>query len=214
MQTHFAQLTQYCETHSTPPNEVLHELERETHLKTLSPHMISGRLQGQFLQFISQMIRPKYVLEVGTFTGYAAICLAKGLAEDGVLHTIEINPELEWLAQKYFAKAELDGKIQLHIGDARQLIPAFSINFDLIFIDANKQENDLFYEMCLEKLRPGGFLMVDNVLWSGKVITTAADLDTRLIREFNDKLATDLRVECLMLPLRDGLTLIRKKETS
>lgn len=201
----------YCENHTSLPDPVLYELERETYLKIMSPQMISGRTQGRFLEFISNMLSPKAILEVGTFTGYAAICMARGLATDGVLHTIEVNPELKWIAQKYFAKANLESKIKYHNADARELIPTLDLQFDLIFIDAAKKENDLYYEMLLPKLSPKGYLMIDNVLWSGKVVRDEQDADTQLIMNFNQKVQKDERVKNIMLPLRDGLMLVRKK---
>lgn len=212
MNSFFASLTAYCEDHSTPPDPVLYELERETHLKTLSPQMISGHLQGRLLEFISLMLQPLSILEIGTFTGYATICLARGLQEGGMLHTIEANPELKWIIDKYVAKAGLTEKVTLHVGDAKAIIPALPKSFDLIFIDAAKQDNALFYEMCLSKLRPGGFLLVDNVLWSGKVIQPVQDADTRLISAFNAMVRQDDRVENLVLPVRDGLLLVRRKQ--
>lgn len=211
MQNLHVLISHYCEAHTSPPDPVLAELERETHLKTLSPQMLSAGAQGKLLEFLCYIFQPKSVLEIGTFTGYAAICMARGLAPGGILHTIEVNPELEWLAKKYFEKAGLLEKIKLYIEDASQRIPQFSNNFfDLIFIDAGKQQNDLYYEMCLPKLRKGGLILVDNVLWSGKVVQKTNDPDTALIRAFNDKIQADPRVENLMLPIRDGLFLIRK----
>lgn len=212
MQNLFHLIQNYCEQHSSLPDQVLADLERETHLKTLSPQMLSAGAQGKLFEFLALLMQPKTILEIGAFTGYAAICLARGLAPKGILHTIEVNPELEWLARKYFKKAGLDEKIKLHIGDAAGIIPNFpDENFDLILIDAGKQQNELYYEMCLPKLKEGGFILVDNVLWSGKVVQNAKDADTKLIRAFNTKIQTDERVENLMLPIRDGLFMIRKK---
>ncbi len=204
------QLHAYCEAHTTPPVDVLHELERETHLKTLAPQMMSGRLQGQFLALLSKLMRPQAILEIGTFTGYAAICLAQGLAANGVLHTIEPNRELEHIIRKYVAKAGLEDKIQLHIGRAEQIIPTLDLRFDLVFIDAGKQQNALFYDLVFNKVNIGGLIIVDNVLWSGKVVNEADDADTQLIRAFNDKVHNDPRVENIMLPIRDGILMARK----
>lgn len=211
MKPNFAAMLAYCEAHTSPPSKVLYELERETHLKTLAPQMLSGRLQGQFFSFLSKIYRPKTILEIGTFTGYSAICLSEGLAEGGVLHTIEANPELEQLIRKYIGKAGLEDKIVLHIGQAAAIIPSLQLEWDLVFIDANKQQNALFYDLIFEKVKPGGIIVVDNVLWSGKVITNAKDEDTQLIRAFNDKVNQDERVENMILPIRDGILIARKR---
>lgn len=203
----------YCETHTTPPSSILHELERETHLKTLAPQMLSGHLQGQFLAMLSRIQQPRLVLEIGTFTGYAAICLAQGLQKGGTLHTIEANPELEYLIRKYIAQAGLDDNIQLHIGDALEIIPGLAGPFDMVFIDANKQEYIRYYDLVIDKVAPGGLILSDNVLWSGKVLTAAErekDEDAALIHQFNEKVLRDERVENVMLPLRDGLLIARK----
>lgn len=210
MDSFFKQIHKYCSDHTTEPDSVLLDLERETHLKTMSPNMISGRAQGKLLEFFTRMLRPKTVLEIGTFTGYAAICLAKGMPEGSKLHTIEVNPELEWISKKYAEKAGLTDKIQFHLGDARQVIPTLDYKFDLIFIDAAKFDNEIYYEMVLPKLSPGGFLMIDNVLWFGKVIAAKKRKDERGISAFNEMIQNDPRVENIMIPLRDGLTLIRK----
>jgi len=204
----------YCEQHSSPPDPLLYELERETHLKTLAPQMLSGRLQGQLLQLISRLQQPRLALEIGTFTGYAAICLAQGLKEDGRLHTIEVNPELEYLIRKYLKKAGLEEKVLLHIGDAQKVIPTIAGNFDLVFLDAGKQHYAFYYDLVIDRLNPGGLILADNVLWSGKVTDPeqrARDADTRKLHEFNQKIQQDERVENLMLPLRDGLLIVRKK---
>ncbi|MEL6863780.1 MAG: O-methyltransferase [Bacteroidota bacterium] len=204
-------LHRYCQAHSTAPNTVLQELERETHLKTLAPQMLSGPLQGQLLQMISYMIQPKCILEVGTFTGYASLCLAAGLTAEGQLHTIEANEELEYLIRKYIRKADMEQQIQLHIGDAKTLIPQMDQQFDLVFIDAGKQDNALYFDLIIDKVRPGGYLLADNVLWSGKVADSQyQDRDTQVIRAFNQKVQQDPRVENVMLPLRDGLIILRK----
>lgn len=203
-------LNDYCEAHTTPQSEVLYELERETNLKTLAPQMLSGHLQGQFLTLLSSLMRPKAILEIGTFTGYAAICLAQGLAEDGILHTIEANHEMEQIITKYIKKAGLEHKIQLHLGRAEAIIPTFDILFDLIFIDAGKQQYEIFYDLVFDKVKPGGLIIADNVLWSGKVVSGENDPDTTVIRAFNDKVNHDPRVENIMLPIRDGLLLARK----
>lgn len=205
------QLHAYCEAHTTPPGDVLYELERETHLKTLAPQMLSGHLQGQFLALLSKLMRPQAILEIGTFTGYAAICLAQGLAENGVLHTIEANQELEHFIRKYIAKAGLEDKIQLHIGRAEHVIPALNLLFDIVFIDAGKQQNAQFYDLVFNKVNTGGLIIIDNVLWSGKVLSEEEeDEDTQAIQAFNRKVHEDPRVENLMLPVRDGVLIARK----
>lgn len=204
------QLTAYCEAHTTPPSDVLYQLERETHLKTLSPQMISGPLQGQLLRFISLIAQPKRILEIGTFTGYAAICLAQGLPEEGMLHTIEANKELEYLIRSYIQRAGLEQKIQLHIGDAKAILPTLDEHFDLVFLDAGKQDYALYYDLVIEKINLGGLLLADNVLWSGKVVQPKKDTDTQILDAFNKKVQADERVENLILPIRDGLLIARK----
>ena len=173
--------------------------------------MMSGHLQGRFLSLLSKMQRPRRVLELGVFTGYATLCLAEGLAEDGVIHAIEGNPELEYLIQKYVKKAGLEDKVKLHIGDAKVIAGELDESFDLVFIDAGKRDYAFYYDLIIEKVSSGGILLADNVLWSGKVISGATDADTQLLDAFNKKVNADPRVENIILPLRDGLTIIRKK---
>ena len=204
-------ILEYAENHTTSEDEVLRELRRETHLKELQPQMLSGQIQGQLLTFFSQMLQPKAILEIGTFTGYAAICLAKGLAQNGIMHTIEVNEEKETIIRKYLAKANLNDSVQLHIGDAAQIIPTLNETFDLVFIDAGKKHNALYYDMVFDRVRQGGFIITDNVLWKGKVAEDTNDKRTRLIDEFNKKIQHDERVENLLLPVRDGLMIVRKK---
>ena len=211
MASNLKKLAALCESYTSGFSEVLYQLERETHLKTLSPQMLSGHLQGRFLSLLSRLLQPQTILEIGTFTGYAAICLAEGLKEGGTLHTIEVNPELEYLCRKYFRKARLEDRIQLHIGNAFDIIPQLDAQYDLIFIDAGKRDNAAYYEMVIDRIRPGGFILVDNVLWSGKLGLKAKDADTRSIREFLDMVSSDPRVETLLLPIRDGLLLAEKK---
>lgn len=206
-------ILQYCEAHTTPQSEVLRALERETHLKTLAPQMLSGHLQGQLLRFLSRLARPRHALEIGSFTGYGAICIAEGLAEGGQLHTIEANPELEYLIRKYFDKAGLADRIHLHIGQAEEILPTLPYPWDFAFIDAAKRDYNWYYEAVMDQLRPGGLLLADNVLWSGKVIDRReADEDAAALHAFNRKVQADERVENLMLPVRDGLLIVRKKE--
>lgn len=203
-------LQNYCEAHSGQVDKVLYELERETGLKTLAPQMISGHLQGQLLQMISQIARPKHILEVGTFTGYATICLARGLADGGKMDTIEVNPELAYIIRKYLNKAGLKDRVQLHIGDALELIPELPGDFDLIFLDAGKQHYQAYYELLIDRMPSGGLLLADNVLWSGKVLQKKKDADTTSLHAFNEMIQADSRVDKVLLPLRDGLYLIRK----
>lgn len=203
----------YCEAWSEPQGSLLYELERETYLKTLAPQMMSGALQGQLLAMLSRLVKPERALEIGTFTGYAAICLAQGLAPGGKLLTVEANPELEHLIRKYLRKAALEDKVELHIGDALELIPELPGHFDLVFIDAGKQYYRVYYDLIIDRVRPGGLILADNVLWSGKVADEALrekDTDTRLLHEFNAYLHADSRVESLLLPIRDGLLAARK----
>jgi predicted O-methyltransferase YrrM len=205
-------ITDYACQHTTPEDEVLYNLYRETNLVTVYPRMISGHLQGKFLEFISHMIKPLRILEIGTFTGYSAICLAKGLADRGKLHTIDINDELTDVALKYFGLAGLTDKIVLHNGDAREIIPKLDEWFELVFIDGDKEQYVQYYEMALQKTKPGGFMLADNVLWGGKVLPGSPDNDkeARGIRDFNQYVRQDNRVEKLLLPFRDGIYILRK----
>lgn len=205
-------LDQYILNHISPEDDFLNELDRETHLKVLRSRMLSGHLQGQILSMISCMIKPKHILEIGTFTGYSALCLAKGLAEDGQLHTIEIDDELELIAKKYFEKSGMGDKIIQHIGDARLIIPELKQSFDLAFIDADKREYCEYYKLIFPHLRVGGFILADNILWNGKVIDTEAaeEEQTRGILDFNKLIQEDSRVENVILTVRDGIMLIRK----
>lgn len=202
----------YCLAYTSKLNPLLAELERETHLRTLSPQMLSGAYQGMLLRFISLMIRPKKVLEIGAFTGYTTICMAEGLADDGLLHTIEANDELGWLIRKYLQKAGLEEKVRLHLGDAAEIVPSLNEVFDLVFLDAGKLDYMTHYELSLAKTRSGGFLLADNVLWDGKVAGgDDKDETARVLRIFNNHVHTDTRVENILLPLRDGIMLVRKK---
>ena len=207
----FEDLHKYCELFTTLPSPVLEALERETHLKTLAPQMLSGRLQGGFLSLISKVLQPQSVLEIGTFTGYATICLAQGLRPGGVLQTIEGNPELEYIIRKYLQLAGLEDQVQLSIGDAKVIVPTLNGPFDLVFIDAGKADNSLYFDLVIDKIRSGGILIADNVLWSGKVLKTAKDTDTQNIQSFNQKVLEDDRVENTILPIRDGILIARKK---
>jgi caffeoyl-CoA O-methyltransferase len=205
-------LDKYVCNHTSLENELLARLNRETNLKVLQPRMLSGHFQGRLLSMISHMINPSYVLELGTFTGYSALCLAEGLKVGGKLITIDINPELEQFVKKYVNESRFKDAIEIHIGDATELIVKFKYPFDLIFIDADKENYLNYYLILFNQLRKGGFMLVDNVLWSGKVVNkvVAKDETTRLINEFNYFVQHDNRVENIVLPLRDGLMLIRK----
>ncbi|MBF9141983.1 O-methyltransferase [Hymenobacter properus] len=206
----------YAALHTAPEPPLLAQLTRETHLQTLMPRMSSGHVQGRFLSLLSHLMRPRRVLEIGTFCGYATLCLGEGLANNGLIHTIEIDPEKESRIRRYVAAAGLTERVQLHIGAALDVLPGLVDEvWDLVFIDADKRNNDAYFEAVIEQVRPGGLLVVDNVLWSGKVLPDHAvktgDKDTPLVRAFNDKMARDARVEPVFLPLRDGLLLLRKK---
>lgn len=205
------QVHRYCSAHSSPQSDILYELERETHLKTLAPQMMSGHLQGRLLSLLSKMLRPRRILEIGVFTGYATLCLAEGLPADGIIHAVEGNPELEYLIRKYLKKADLEDKVKLHIGDAKVIAGTLDETFDLVFIDAGKRDYAFYYDLIIDKVNPGGIILADNVLWSGKVVDGATDADTQLLDAFNKKVNADERVENLILPLRDGLTVIRRK---
>lgn len=200
----------YCTTFSSPPCPVLTELERETHLRTLSPQMCSGALQGQLLRLISKIAAPRGILEIGTFTGYSAICLAGGLSEGGFLHTIEINPELAIIIKKYLKKAALQSLVKLHIGDALMVIPQLQESFDLVYLDGAKKDYCAYYDLIFEKINPGGLILADNVLWGGKVVRNKKDADTLAVAAFNRKIREDDRVENIILPIRDGISIIRK----
>ena len=206
-------LSQYAEQHTTPENELLKSLNRDTHANVLAPRMLSGHLQGRLLSLFSKMIQPKAILEIGTYTGYAALCLAEGLNKDGVLHTIDINEELETRIQKYFNQSAYADQIKLHIGNALDIIPKIQEQFDLVFIDADKENYSNYYDLLIDQLPSGGIIMADNVLWSGKVIDTNAldsDNDTRELDKFNAKLQSDPRVENILIPVRDGIMVARK----
>ena len=205
---------QYIVNHSDKEDKNLTDLSRKTHLETIHPRMLSGHLQGKFLEFISKMIKPERILEIGTFTGYSAICLAKGLSENGLLYTIEINDERKPIIDEFIKKAGFSDKIKLIIGDALKEIPEITELFDLVFIDADKPNYLNYFKAVFPKLKPGGFIIVDNVLWDGKVIKKVMkdDVSTKGIIDFNNYIQNNEFVENLMLPLRDGLMLIRKKD--
>ena len=205
-------LQTYLDTHCEAEPEVLQFINRETYLKVLKPNMLSGHYQGRVLSMLSKMIQPKLILEIGTFTGYATICLAEGLTEDGIIHTIEVNREMEEMLNSHFKLTNVEKKIKLHFGAAADIIGDFEgQSLDLVFIDADKKNNLLYFELIFDKVRSGGLIIIDNVLWKGKVYGSEKDADTESFRKLNDQIAVDMRVEKLILPVRDGLLIIRKK---
>ncbi|WNJ21215.1 O-methyltransferase [Pontibacter sp. G13] len=202
----------YVAAHTSPESELLAELNRDTHLKTLYPRMLSGHVQGRILSMISHMIRPKRVLEIGTFTGYSCLCLAEGLPEDGKIISLELNPELEFMIRPRLIEAGIEDQVELVFGDAMTNLESIEGPFDLVFIDADKARYPIYYERVLPKVRTGGFLLVDNVLWSGKITDLSVkDKETTGIRAFNDLVTEDDRVEQVLLPVRDGMMLVRKR---
>ena len=207
-------IEQYILEHSDEESQLLKELNRETHLNVLNPRMISGALQGKLLEMISSMISPERILEIGTFTGYSAICLAKGLKKNGRLHTIEINDELKPVILKYISKAGMNTSIILHIGDALSIIPQLNETFDLVFIDGDKREYCKYFDLIIDKVKAGGFILADNILWNGKIFKDVSPKDdqTAGILQFNDKIKKDPRISRLILPVRDGLMIIRKND--
>lgn len=207
-------IQKYVEEHSGQESELLAQLNRETHQKVLMPRMLSGHLQGRVLSMISHMMKPCRILEIGTYTGYSAICLAEGLAEGGQLITLDKNEEIEEMVRDYFEKAGLKDKIDYRLGNAMDLIPELDGPFDLVFIDADKKNYLNYFNLVLEKVRIGGFIIADNVLWSGKVVQTdkKIDTDTQAILDFNRSMEDDDRVENVLLPIRDGLMVVRRKQ--
>jgi caffeoyl-CoA O-methyltransferase len=205
-------LNLYSELHTSPEPAVLKELNRETNVKVLMPRMLSGHLQGRALSMLSHMIQPSRILEIGTYTGYSAICLAEGLREDGMLHTIDINEELAEMVSKYILMARMTDRITTYTGNALEIIPQLDISFDLVFIDADKINYSAYYDLVLPRLRKGGYIIADNVLWSGKVTGEydSLDEDTRALVDFNRKVQEDERVENVLFPVRDGLMVARK----
>lgn len=202
----------YATKHSQDEPELLQELGRETWLKVLAPRMLSGHFQGRVLSMLSKLIRPKNILEIGTYTGYSALCLAEGMAEDGQLHTIDINEELHDFQRKYFDRSGYGQQIFQHTGNALEVIPSLDLVFDLVFIDADKSNYPAYFELILPRMRVGGVLLTDNVLWSGKVIekVDSQDLDTLAIMKYNRLVKEHPAVESVLLPIRDGLTITRK----
>lgn len=202
----------YSEHHSEAESDLLAQLNRETHLKVLSPRMLSGHIQGRLLSFLSKLQQPKTILEIGTYTGYSALCLAEGLSADGKLITIDPNEETNEVAKRYFDQSPYNKKIELVQGDATKIIPTLNIELDLVFIDADKHNYGTYFDLVIDKVRKGGLIIADNVLWSGKILMeeNKMDKDTKAIHEFNEKINLDKRVTNLLLPVRDGLMLMRK----
>jgi caffeoyl-CoA O-methyltransferase len=205
-------LNDYSENYTSPEHPALAALNRETHVKVALPVMLSGHLQGAVLQMLSKMIQPRRILEVGTYTGYSAICMAHGLKEDGHLHTIDINEELEDLCFRYFCEAGVEKKITQHIGKAAEIIPGLSDTFDLVFIDADKLNYHLYYDLVFDKVPIGGYILADNVLYDGEVVMPPAEQskNAKAMHTFNEKVKNDPRVENVLLPVRDGIMMIRK----
>lgn len=201
----------YLEGICDEENALLKKINRETYLRETMPHMMSGHYQGRALAMISKMVSPKRVLEIGTFTGYATLCLAEGLRSEGELHTIDVNEEQQERVQGYFDESAYSGQIKYHIADAFELIPTLEGDFDLVFIDADKKRNLIYYDMLVDRVPSGGILLIDNVLWKGKVFDEKPDNQTKQVLELNKTLAEDVRVEKMILPIRDGLFVIRKK---
>ncbi len=207
-------LEAYVENHTIPESQVLDELNRETWLKVLQPRMLSGHLQGRLLSMLSHMIKPKNILEVGTYTGYSALCFAEGLEKGGVIDTIDINEELEPMVQRFLDKAGYSDRIKMHVGNALDIIPTLDKKYDIVFIDADKNNYINYYNAAFDKVNTGGYIIADNVLWSGKVLDKEElknDLDTKTIDEYNKMVLADDRVENVLFPIRDGLMIARKK---
>lgn len=204
---------QYVISHTSEESTVLKKLNRETHAKILRPRMLSGHLQGKILEMVSCMLQPSQILEIGTYTGYSAICLSRGLVRGGIIHTIDHNEELEDFTRSFFREAGIEEAVEYHIGEAIDVLPTLEGPFDLVFIDADKENYIAYYDQVIEKVRKGGVVLADNVLWSGKVFSPEAagnDPEAHALIEFNQHVHNDPRVENLMLPVRDGLSVIRK----
>ena len=204
-------LQKYVEDHTEPESDLLQQINRETHLHVLKPRMLSGHLQGRVLSMLSHMIKPQNILEIGTYTGYAALCMAEGLQSNGKLITIDNNEELAVRTKAYFAKSNRANQIDMHIGNASDIIPTLKEHWDLVFIDADKENYAHYFDQVIDQVNPGGFIIADNVLWSGKVFDkTKNDIDTEAIRAFNKKVHIDSRVQNVLFPIRDGLMILRK----
>lgn len=208
-----ADLQHYAEAHSQAEPPLLAALGRETHLRVLQPRMLSGHLQGRLLSLLSKLLSPSYIVEIGTFTGYATLCLAEGLPPEGVLHTIEANEEYQPIQDKYFQQSPYHSQIVQHFAPALEVLPSLPDGIEMVFIDADKKNYLNYLEAILPKMRPGGIILSDNVLWSGKVVEAVKDNDkhTQILMEYNERLATDPRLETVLLPIRDGISLARVK---
>lgn len=207
------QLENYVVSHSEPEPQLLRELNKETHQKVLAPRMLSGHFQGRFLSLLSKLKAPEQILEIGTYTGYATLCMAEGLQKDGLIHTIDHNEELLAIQQKYFIRSGYSDRIKQYTGNALEVIPKISVNFDMVFMDADKHNYINYFNLIIDKMNKGGIILVDNVLWSGKVLEKPEkdDEDTKTLIEFNKLVKEDPRVETVLLPVRDGLTICRVK---
>lgn len=204
-------LQNYIENHTSEESALLKKIDRDTHAQVLMSRMLSGHVQGRFLSMMSKLVNPKHILEIGTYTGYSALCLAEGLQSDGKIITIDINEELENRVRSYFKESNFSDQIDYRIGDARKIIPTINEKLDLVFIDADKENYSLYFDLVIDKVSSRGLILADNVLWSGKVVQPKPDKDTRAIIEFNAKIQNDSRVENLLMPLRDGVMMMRVK---
>lgn len=206
-------LSDYCENNTSPESEVLAQLNRETHLKVVSPRMLSGHLQGRFLSFISKLQQPKLIVEIGTYTGYSALCLAEGLHPNGKLISIDVNEETSSFAKSFIAKTEYANQIELILADAKEFVKTIHEPIDLVFIDADKKNYLNYYHLIIDKIKSGGLIIADNVLWSGKITMPEKDMDreTLSLHQFNQFVQQDNRIENILLPIRDGLMVVRKK---
>ena len=206
-------LENYVATHTTQEPDYLKKLNRETHAKILMPQMLSGHVQGRFLSMMSKMIQPKQVLEIGTFTGYSALCLSEGLKEGGMVHTIDVNEELTEFVQRNVKESGREKMIKTYVGEALKIIPTIKQTFDMVFIDADKENYSAYYKIVFDKVRKGGYILADNVLWSGKVVDPKEikkDLDTKSLVEYADMVIKDTRAESVLVPIRDGILISRK----
>lgn len=206
------EIDEYSTEHTQSESQLLSELNRETHVKMLIPRMLSGHMQGRIISAISHMMRPKHILEIGTYTGYSALCFAEGLAENGKITTLDVNEELAPMAEKYFSKSKYANQIDFKIGNAVEVIPTLDGPFDLVFIDADKENYANYFDLVIDKVPSGGFILADNVLWSGNILKAKADMDksTLALDDFNKKVHLDPRVENVLFPIRDGIMVLRK----
>jgi caffeoyl-CoA O-methyltransferase len=202
-------IMEYAEMHTSHHSDLLDEVVRSTHIRTLQPRMVSGYYQGRLLSFLSKMVCPKLILEIGTFTGFSALCLAEGLHPDGKIITIEVNEELEPLTRSFFDKSDFKNQIDFRIGDAKRIIPIIESKINIVFIDAGKKDYVDYYNLIIDKMNPGGLIIADNILWSGKVLESNFDKETKIIDSFNKMVQADARVENILLPIRDGLMIAR-----